>query len=164
MGIDPAKELLRKDRILSFEEFRRAREVYGARRKKPLLRRFLRGLKPLPLTISFRTASFLGFVLFFSSALLYGVLTTCIVRDNYRLEETKRSSKNLSLALTQQKLTNESKLEELKFNEKKAGELGLSPVKKRIFIVRTNIYPEKANARTVEGLYPLSDEIITIEP
>ncbi len=164
MGIEPAKELLRKDRILSFEEFRRAQEVFGVVKKKSGLLFRLKRLCLFPITLSYRATVIIGAMLLTSSVMVYAYLSTCVVNEGYKLVDTKKSLKNLNLVLAQQELANTEQENRLKFDEEKARELGLIPLTKKNFIVRTNIKKSIGRANTVEDLYPLSDKLITIKP
>ncbi len=163
MGVDPAKQLLRKDRILDFDEFQRAQVIFGARKKKSAFHS-LPKFRLFPLILTYKSLTALGGVLLIGTIALYGVLSTCITNDNYKLLDTNKSVKNLNLALTQQTLTNVEKADHLRFDEEKAKALGLAPLGERTFIVRTNIKLERQGALTVDALYPLSDRIITVEP
>ncbi len=163
MSLDPVRKYLRPDRILSYEEFERIRPYViprGKRRKKRLylLRRF-----SFPMTLTYRTFTSLGIILLFGTVLLYGILSTCVVKKQYERMNQDTATSNLALNLNKVKLTNERKVAEIKFDEKQALGLGLMP-KEKTYIIRTNIEPEKWKASTVKELYPLADEILMVEP
>jgi len=163
MVTEPASELLRHDRILDFDEFRRAQEVYGVKRKRKVIA-FRRRVQVFPITLTYKSVAIIGVMGCIFVLGVYGFLSTCVTNKQYELMDQKKALKNLGLAFAEQKLVNEEKIESLRLDEKKASALGLAPPAKRTYIVRTNIPLTKTRARFVEDLYPLSEEIIAIEP
>ena len=163
MVTEPASELLRHDRILDFDEFRRAQEVYGVKRRRKIVA-FRKRIQLFPITLTFRSVATIGLISCVLVLGVYGLLSTCVTNKQYELMDQKKALKNLGLSFTEQKLVNEEKIESLRLDEKKASALGLAPPAKRTYIVRTNIPLRKTRARFVKDLYPLSEEIIAIEP
>jgi len=168
MSVDPAElKQLRNDRIYDYDEFNSLRARYGGAPKlRPSIFGFRprRRLVPFTLRVRYETALAAGIVLLLASVVSYGLLATSVVNKDYRLLETNRNLHNLSLALGTEALENKNARDQLVYNGKVAKSLGLVPPLHAKYVVRTNIRPGCAGAKTVDELYPLSDRIIQIQP
>ena len=167
MPAEPAEaNVLRGDRIYDYDEFNDLKERYGG---KPRLRAIIpflprRRLGPLVLRVRYEVALIAGVLLLLGALVTYGILATAVVNTDYRLSQTDKGLHNLSLALDGQVLANRQTKDKLVYDQKEATALGLVPPINATYIVRTNIHPVKSGARTVDELYPLSDQIIEVQP
>ena len=167
MPAEPAEaNILRGDRIYDYDEFNELKERYGG---KPRLRGrngmiVRRRLGPLVLRVRYEVALIAGVLLLLGALVTYGVLATAVVNTDYRLTQTDKGLHNLSLALDTQVLANRQTKDKLVYSQNEAKALGLVPPIHATYIVRTNIQPMKIGARTVDELYPLSDQIIELQP
>lgn len=166
MGAEPAEQRLRPDRIYTYEEFADLRTRYGGRPKHKGIINFRRKHRVVPfvLRISYQTAIVTGIILLAGSVLTYGMLTTALTNKSYKLSDTKQSLHNLGLALSAEQTDLKQAQDKLLYDNTSAKGLGLVQPTETKFIVRTNIKPVRVNARTVKDLYPLSDEVIEIDP
>src|SRR4030042_5761956 len=168
MSADPAEtKYVQGDRIYEYNEFNELRARYGGAPKlrAPIFNfRRRRRLVPFTIRIRYEAALVAGVVMLLGAALTYGVLANSVVNKDYRLLETNRSLHNLSLALGTETLVNKQAKDKLIYDENVAKSFGLVPPAHAKYIVRTNIHPSRASARTVDELYPLSDKIIEIQP
>jgi hypothetical protein len=167
MPAEPAEaNTLRGDRIYDYDEFNELQSRYGGKPRLQGIIPFLpkKRLGPLVLRMRYEVALAAGVLLLLGAVLTYGVLATAVVNTDYRLAQTDRGLHNLSLALDGQVLANRQTKDKLLYSEKEAKALGLVPPIHAMYIVRTNIRPTTAGARTVDELYPLSDRIIEVKP
>jgi hypothetical protein len=167
MGAEPAEvKVLRSDRIYTYDEFAELRTRYSSGRKRLKILNFHKRhrIVPFVLHVSYQTAIATGVVLLLGTVLAYGMLATALTNKNYKLMDTKRSLHNLNLALTAEKTDNKQAEDKLVYGKDAAKGLGLVPPADTKFIVRTNIKPGRKNAKNVKDLYPLSDEVIKIDP
>jgi hypothetical protein len=167
MGAEPAEvKVLRSDRIYTYDEFAELRTRYGGKPKRKAILHFRKHhrIVPFVLRISYQTAIVSGVVFLLGTVLAYGVLATALTNKSYKLMDTKRSLHNLTLALSSEQTQNKQAEDNLVYGKDAAKGLGLVPPADTKFIVRTNIKPGRKNAKTVKDLYPLSDEVIKIDP
>lgn len=167
MGANPAEQkVLKADRIYSYEEFHELRQKVGGSKSRKGLISFKRRrqLVPFALRITYRSAMVTGAALLFLALGAYGILTTSVVNQSYKLVNVEKSLNNLSLALAGEEMANNEARGKLVYSPENASALGLVPATKAQYIVRTNIPAKRGDARTVDELYPLSKTIIQIEP
>lgn len=166
MAGEPAEDYLRSDRIYDYDEFREVQARYGGRavRSSRLLDFEIRKQRRFEFVLNYHKMLRIGIALLVLTVAAYGLLSTGILRKNFALEQKRKSLHNLSLNLEQQALANTKQREQLIHNQAAAAALGLTPLVKPTYIVRTNIPPRKPEARTVDELYPLSHRLLTIEP
>ena len=166
MASEPAEDYLRTDRIYDYDGFREIQARYGGRavRSSHLLDFEIRKRRRFEFVLNYHKMLRVGIVLLVLAVATYGLLSTGILRKSFALDQKHKSLHNLSLNLEQQTLANTKQREQLIHNQRAAAALGLTPLVKPTYIVRTNIRLRELEPRTVDDLYPLSHELITIEP
>ncbi|OPX22148.1 MAG: hypothetical protein B1H03_05185 [Planctomycetales bacterium 4484_113] len=165
MASQPAEDYLRSDRIYDYEEFQHIQSRYGgAAPRASRLLNFVARKRRFEFVLNYPNLLRIGIVLLILTVAAYALLSTGVFRKRYALMETRQTLSNLETTMTQQLQANGQRRQALTHRQQMAAALGLTAVMSPTYIVRTNILPREPAARTVDELYPLANQLITVEP